>query len=58
MDPEYSKCRWCGRQKKGNAGDYYHEKACHRRDVIRRMEIEGRTKELERELEKASDTGD
>ena len=59
-------CRWCGQKDEGNAGDYYHEKACHRRDVIRRMEeLEAagdfnsqKMERLERELFLASYTGD
>ena len=58
-------CKWCGRPEAGNAGDYYHEKACHRWDVLRRMEeLEkgGGSPEdwavLERELAEASYTGD
>ena len=51
-------CKWCGRKNEGNPGDYYHEMACWRDDVIRRMEIEGRTEALKRELFRASYTGD
>lgn len=56
-------CRWCGRFEEGNAGDYYHEKECHRRDVVRRMDstdpddLEAMAK-LEQELFEASYTGD
>ena len=61
------KCRWCGRQDENNPGDYYHEKACHRRDVTRRMDeaerrgVDKMSREwerLERELFEASYTGD
>lgn len=58
-------CPWCGRENEGNAGDYYHEKDCHRRDVLRRMDElsqRGGTKylmeQLERELAEAAYTGD
>ncbi len=59
-----AKCRWCGQLENGNPGDYYHEKACHRKDVLRRMSvIEGQGDieamgRLERELFEASYTGD
>jgi len=53
-----SECKWCGREDEGNAGDYYHKHACHARDVLRRIEIEGRTPELLRELESARNVGD
>ena len=59
------RCPWCNRESEGNPGDYYHEKQCHRWDVLRRMEeleLGGGTPEqweaLERELGKASYTGD
>ena len=59
------KCRWCGRPDEGNAGDYYHEKQCHRQDVLRRMDelsMRGGTfyemEKLQRELAEASYTGD
>ena len=60
------RCRWCGRPERGNPGDYYHEKQCHREDVIRRMEIAKKVtgddnismEKLERELAEASYTGD
>ena len=58
-------CPWCGREDAGNAGDYYHEKDCHRRDVLRRMDIleqhggdDAIMGRLERELAEASYTGD
>lgn len=57
-----SECRWCGRANEGNAGDYYHEKDCHRKDVLRRLDLaRGRgesTEALKEELERASYTGD
>lgn len=52
------KCRWCGRPDENNPGDYYHEKSCHRKDVLRRMREEGETEALQRELHEASYTGD
>lgn len=61
---ESRECRWCKRPEEGNAGDYYHEKDCHRRDVLRRMEDAEKRgdhaaiERLERELFRASYTGD
>jgi hypothetical protein len=55
---ETNQCRWCGRPDKGDAGDFYHEKTCHRKDVLRRMEEEGETEALKSELWQASYTGD
>ncbi len=54
-------CKWCGREDEGNPGDYYHEKECHRKDVLRRMKVPQSGEEmekLERELAEASYTGD
>ena len=60
-------CKWCGRANEDNPGDYYHEKDCHRRDVLRRLKqarFDGvgddspTIQRLERELERASNTGD
>lgn len=60
-------CRWCGRKDEDNPGDYYHEKDCHRKDVLRRMDaldavgvgdLDPRREHLERELFAASYTGD
>lgn len=51
-------CPFCERQNEGNPSDHYHRHECHRRDVLRRIEIEGRTPALLAELDRASDTGD
>lgn len=51
-------CEYCGREKEFNPGDYYHEMSCWRSDVLRRMEAEGETPALKRELWRASYTGD
>jgi len=53
-------CPWCGREAAGNVSDYYHEKDCHRRDVLRRMESAEASEmlALDRELAEASYTGD
>ena len=58
------KCRWCGQVEAGNAGDYYHEKDCHRRNVLARIDVAKLTDDqdeidkLRRELHIASYTGD
>jgi len=62
-DTPETKCRWCGRPDEGNAGDYYHEKRCHRWNVLRRIEAAKKAgvhhdTALERELAEASYTGD
>lgn len=59
-------CKWCGRKKENNPGDYYHEMGCWRVDIIRRMnELDEKNPEhwdkldrLARELFQASYTGD
>jgi hypothetical protein len=60
-------CEWCGQAREGNAGDYYHEKACHARDVEKRIaraitfgkdESSEGMKRLRRELERARYVGD
>jgi|GEM_PF-5132598 hypothetical protein len=33
-----NKCSVCGRQRQGNAGDYYHEKDCQRKSVLGELE--------------------
>jgi len=30
-------CKYCGRPKEGNAGDYYHESDCHKANVWARI---------------------
>jgi hypothetical protein len=63
-EQQRSSCQWCGRENENNPGDYYHEKACHRTDVLRRMDSEKAKRdsnlmdELERELARASYVGD
>jgi len=58
------KCPYCGHPDEGNAGDYYHEKECERRDVLRRLDAaraDGNAAEitrLRRELEAVSYVGD
>ena len=61
--PDIACCKWCGRPEAGNPGDYYHEKQCHRRDVLRRIEEAKRAgvhrdTALERELAEALYAGD
>lgn len=61
-------CPWCKAEMPDNPGAYYHESACHRRDVLRRIEEAEREgagadtyqklARLERELEAASYVGD
>ena len=57
------RCKWCGKPEEGNAGDYYHEMACHRKDVLRRIDKADPNDlslmaRLQRELFRASYTGD
>ncbi len=58
------KCKWCGRPEEDNPGDYYHEMACWRSDVLRRIELAENERDydkldrLGRELFRASYTGD
>lgn len=56
-----SVCRFCGRKQEGNAGDYYHEKSCHSKDVLKRLKEEtdpNKIRILKRELELARYVGD
>ncbi len=52
-------CKWCGKEQEDNAGAYYHEAACHARDVW--LRLDKNTVEriaLEAELERARYVGD
>lgn len=60
-------CKWCGEKNSGDGiADYYHEKRCHRSDVLRRIDEAKKNyasghpmmRRLRYELELASDTGD
>jgi len=54
------KCRFCGRENEGNAGDYYHYHSCWAQDVLKRMDsaTPEQLPKLRRELEQARYVGD
>jgi len=55
------RCRFCGRQNQGNAGDHYHYHRCWQDDVSKRLQAATDQKEiarLKRELEQARYVGD
>lgn len=65
MSEKLTTCKWCKTVMPDDAGAYYHEADCHRKDVLRRMKLaeeQGASAsvmaKLERELYRASYTGD
>ena len=56
-----STCTYCGRKEEGNAGDYYHEKACEAKALRVRLKAEtnpARQAYLKARLEQAEYVGD
>lgn len=59
-----SKCKYCGREDEGNAGDYYHQKDCEARHLSRTINEQGASlsqeelAKLEKRLEQARYVGD
>ena len=52
-------CPWCRTEREDDAGAYYHEHACHAKDVRRRIKENEKEREaLGRELEQAEYVGD
>ena len=61
VEVEIDVCDFCDRENEGNAGDYYHRKACEATDISRKLERATDPKEiasLKKRLEMARFVGD